>query len=403
MTASILAERLEHPMRSWAPELGWPDGDVVRVADVAALFAAIETATPGQTIAIADGHYMLPRVLTVQTDRVTVRSESGERDRVILDGADSADGELFGFTECHGATVADLTIQNIMWNGFKLNGNIGRSVRDITVRNCVIHNIWQRGIKSVSGPEADDDSGLPLRPGDPKQAPRRRHFVDGCRVEYCLFYNDRAKAFADDSYEVENPDKFGGNYIAGMDVMSARGWTVSDNVLMGIRGRTGGARGAIFFWQGSQDVTIERNAVVDCDSGMWLGLAFPPEDVRQCVRYRVVGNLISRPRCAGLLLNRHVDGLVSGNTIEDPVPAGDRLAGTDIDDGGVLCEVAQPRCRPLRIGLGNNELRISDNIWSGPEDAHVSENAGSVELRGNQWLRSGEGAPADWAQDSGAD
>ncbi|MBT4502347.1 MAG: hypothetical protein HOC74_31730, partial [Gemmatimonadetes bacterium] len=110
--------------QSWYPQpppLPSPAGKTIRVTTVEELFAAARNVQPGETILIADGHYMMPTVFTITTDRVIVRSESGDRDKVVLDGADSAHGELFGFTECHGSTVADLTIQNIMHNGFKFN------------------------------------------------------------------------------------------------------------------------------------------------------------------------------------------------------------------------------------------------------------------------------------------
>ena len=384
---------LDQPWHPQAPAMPQPSGPTLHVASTEALFEAADTVDPGTTILIADGHYFLPGVFTITTDRVTIRSASGQRHSVILDGADSAHGELFGFTECHQVTVADLTIQNIMDNGFKLNGNIGRSVKGITIHNCVIHNIWQRGIKSVSGPEADDDSGLPLRPADTGQAPRPRHFVEGCAVRYCLFYNDRPKRFEDDSFELENPDRFCGNYIAGLDVMSARGWTIADNVLVNIKGNSGGGRGAIFVWQGSEDVRIERNIIVDCDSGMWLGLAYPPEDTRHCVRFIVRDNLITRARCAGILLSRHVEGRVLHNTICDPVDLRDRPAGIDIDDGGVLTQVREQRSRPMRLGMGNQDLLVADNLMTGPSDLHVSEAAGSLRLRDNIWLPEPEPSP----------
>ena len=97
----------------------------------------------------------------------------------------------------------------------QVNSNWG--VNKVTIYNCVIHNIWQRGIKGVMVPEKDREK---LRPYD-------------CRVQYCLFYNDRPKQLSD-----EQPDQFGGDYVGGMDIMYAKRWTISDNVFVGIHGRT---------------------------------------------------------------------------------------------------------------------------------------------------------------------
>ena len=130
-----------HPV---APPLPAAAGKVLQVTTVEELFDAADTVSPGDTIEIADGHYLLPTVFTIRTDDVCVRSASGDRDAVILDGNHSDHGELFAFTECHRVSVADLTIQNVLHNGFKLNANIGRSVRAIVLHNCVIRNVWQR-------------------------------------------------------------------------------------------------------------------------------------------------------------------------------------------------------------------------------------------------------------------
>ena len=64
---------------------------------------------------------------------------------------------------------------------------------------------------------------------------------------------------------------FGGDYIAGMDIMNAKNYVIADNVFVGIGGFTGQARGAIFIWNGSEDCTIERNIIIDSDTGICLG------------------------------------------------------------------------------------------------------------------------------------
>src|SRR5687767_15632408 len=68
-----------------APPLPKPAGEVIRVASVDEMFAAAEAVKPGGTILIADGRYMMPRFFDIHTDDVTVRGESGDREKVILD------------------------------------------------------------------------------------------------------------------------------------------------------------------------------------------------------------------------------------------------------------------------------------------------------------------------------
>ena len=154
------------------------NGKVIRVDNVKELVAAVENVQSGGTIQIADGHYLLPRYIEITRDNVTVRSESGNRHQVVLDGAQSRHGELIGITNCQGVTIADLTVQNVRWNGIKINSD--RGAQRVAIRNCVLHNIWQRGIKAPG-----------LREDVRQRSPR------DCRIEYCLFYNDRPKQFSD--------------------------------------------------------------------------------------------------------------------------------------------------------------------------------------------------------------
>ena len=94
-------------------------------------------------------------------------------------------------------------MENVRWNGIKINSETG--VQRLTIRNCFLHNTWQRFIKGVAVPEKDRER---LRPA-------------GCVVEYCLFTNDRPKQYSDD--EADTAANFQGNYIGGIDVMYARG------------------------------------------------------------------------------------------------------------------------------------------------------------------------------------
>lgn len=331
----------EQPWFPKAPRLEPPGGQIIRVASVEELFRAAEEVRPGGTILIADGHYMMPRYFELRTDNVTLRSESGRRDRVILDGAKSRHGELVGITGCSGATVADLTIQNIRANGFKINSD--RLATKVTIRNCVIHNIWERGVK---GPAVRAEDRERFRPSD-------------CRIEYCLFYNDRPKRYEDDP--ADTAQNFGGNYVGGIDAMYARRWIISDNVFVGIQGRTRGGRGAVFLWQNAEQCIVERNIIIDCDSGICLGNSFKPTDVplhcRECV---VRNNFIIRCPEQGILADYTRDCRIVHNTIHDPASRLRRL---------------------IRLVHDNDGLQVSNNLLSGPPMR--VETSSPVEFRGN--------------------
>lgn len=324
-----------------APALPAPAGVVIRVTNVDELFRAARDVKPGGTIVIADGVYMMPRFFEIRTDDVAVRGESGDRTRVVLDAADSRHGELFGITGCSGVTVANLTIQNVRFNGFKINSDLFTT--RVTIRNCVIRNVWQRGVK---GPAVRAEDRARFRPSD-------------CTIEFCLFINDRPKRFADD--RTDTPQTFDGNYVGGIDAMYARRWHVRDNVFVGIRGRTGEARGAVFLWQEAEDCVIERNVFVDCDSGVCLGNGLVPADVEAHARRCVVrNNFLTRCDQQGILAEVTRDCRILHNTVYGP---GARLR------------------RLIRVAQSNDGLLVANNLLSGPPMRIETDSA--IDVRGN--------------------
>lgn len=319
-----------------------PHGQTVRVADPRELHAAAAKAAPGDTILLSPGRYRLARRLEIRTDRLTVRGASGKREEVILDG--DGIGELVAFTRCAEVRVADLTIENVRWNGFKINSETG--VQQLTIENCVIHNVWQRGVKGVIVPEKNR---AVLRP-------------TGCMIRHCLFYNDRPKQFSDDP--ADKPGRrFDGNYIGAIDVMYPKEWEISDNVFMNIQGRTREGRGAVFLWHEAEDCVVERNVIVDCDKGICLGNAFLPKDrgvrlhARRCV---VRNNFITRAPEAGILAAHTAGCRIVNNTVHEPKSRLRRL---------------------VRILGATGELLVADNILSGPPPR--VETASGVTLKNN--------------------
>jgi len=320
---------LQPPLQPWfpkAPVLTPPEGQVIRVSNIEQLFAAATEARRGDTILVADGHYWMPRCLRIRTDRVTLRGESGQRERVILDGARSQDGELLALHACSDVTIADLTVQNVRHNGIKINSD--SNVQRVAIYNCILHNIWQRGIKGVKVPPEQRDT---MRPKD-------------CRVQYCLFYNDRPKQFSDDP--ADTPQNFNGNYIGGIDVMFAKGWTIGDNVFLGIQGRTSTARAAVFLWQEAKDCIVERNIIIDCDVGIALGNSSKPAEMPvHATRCVVRNNFVTRAPESGIVADFTRDCQIVHNTIHDPT---NRLG------------------RLIRLVHSNDGLLVASNLLSGP-------------------------------------
>jgi hypothetical protein len=321
------------PNQPWfpkAPPLPRPRGQTIEVSNVQELIGAIEEVKPGGTILLTDGHYMMPHYIELKTNDVSLRGASGHRERVVIDGVRSRDGELIGITGCSGVTIADLTIQNTLHNGFKVNSQT--NVQKLTIYNCIIHNIWQRGVKGVKVPKKN------------REVIRPRY----CRVQYCLFYNDRPKRLSDDPRDIA-----GGNYVGGIDVMYAKNWVISDNVFIGIRGRTREARGAIFIWFDSQDCVIERNIIIDCDAGICLGNPHRVNGINtHCLRCVVRNNFITRATEGGIVTVYTLDCKVLNNTIHEP---NSRLG------------------RLIRLVYNNDGLLIANNLLSGPKIRNESD------------------------------
>ena len=321
---------IKPPLQDWfpkAPALAEPKGSIVKVSNPQQLALALKTASPGSSILLDDGRYMMSHYVEITTDNVMLRGASGDPRRVVIDGAHSQDGELIGIRGCSGVTIANLTIQNIKWNGFKINSETG--VHNLTIYNCIIHNIWQRGVKGVKVPVEKRD----------KIAPRN------CRISYCLFYNDRPKRFEDDP--ADSPGNFDGNYIGGIDVMFARNWTICSNVFINIQGRTKEGRGAIFLWHESNDCIVERNIIIDCDAGICLGNAHRPKDVyRHCSDCIVRNNFITRAPEAGIVAVYTHNCRILNNSIFEAKSSLGRL---------------------IRIVFENDNLFIANNLLCGPD------------------------------------
>lgn len=364
-TGVAAAQPSQPPSEEWfpkAPPLPPAAGEVVRVSDVDGLFQAVQEVPAGGTILLADGHYMMPRYIELRTDNVTLRGESGDRQKVVLDGAHSRHGELVGITGCSGVTIADLTIQNIKWNGFKINSDTG--VQRLTIHNCVIHNIWQRGLKGVAVPEENREQ---LRPRD-------------CLIQFCLFYNDRPKRLSDD--EADRPDTFNGDYIGGIDVMYATSWTISDNVFIGIQGRNRQARGAVFLWHDSRDCLIERNTIIDCDSGICLGNSHrPPQISIHCTNCVARNNFVTRAPENGILADYTQDCAIVHNTVHDPGNRLERLIRLVHDNDGLLVANNLLSGPPMRQDQVSGDVRISGNVTRDLTGAFADPLTGNLHLK----------------------
>ena len=231
------------------------------------------------------------------------------------------------------------------------------------MRNCVLHNVWQRGVKSPA-----------VRPKD-----RARFRPSDCRIEYCLFYNDRPKRFEDDPHDT--PNHLDGNYVGGIDAMYARRWTISDNVFLGLQGRTRQGRGAVFLWQESEDCVVERNVIIDCDAGICLGNAYKPNDVPvHCRRCVVRNNFVTRAPQAGIVAVHTRDCRVLHNTIFDPTSRLGRLIRLVRDNDGLLVATNLLGDKPVLVEA-ESRIEMRGNVHRDLARLCVDAARGDLRLR----------------------
>ena len=284
-----------------APPLPKPAGGVVRVANVTALRKAVAEARAGATILLADGRYPVDELLVTQ-DGLTIRGESGDRDKVILDGQEKFT-KIVRIRGSKDLTIADLTVANSRQYGIFFLGDSG--VQRLTIYNVKFHNCYTRGLKGTDAARVND-SGSQRHPPEVVEKIRPA----GGQVRYCLFVNDDV---------TPNLQPYNGDYVGGIDAMWLKDWVIAGNVFVNIRGRNGGGRGAIFVWVNSQNVVAERNLIVNCDRGICFGN--PSGEPLHMTGGVVRNNFIVAGRSQAIEICRTRDTAVLNNTVFSDPPA----------------------------------------------------------------------------------
>ncbi len=194
---------------------------------------------------LADGTYAIPSTgVTFATAGVTLRSESGNSEAVVLDGAYSTD-EVLRVTASN-TTIAELTVTRAV--------------------NHPIH-VYPAATTSITGMRF-----------------YRVRFIDGGE-QFLKINHSSNGAYPDDgtvecSYfemtdlgrpHVERTP--GGCYTGGIDGHGSRGWVVRLNTFKNIYcAGEGLAEHAVHFWTGSRDTLVEDNLMLNCARGVGFGL-----------------------------------------------------------------------------------------------------------------------------------
>ena len=280
------------------PSLPPPAGATIEVTPGEAdnLRAIVAGAATGTTILLHDGVYNMDAGdgvsrLVFSTPGVSLRSLSGDRDAVVLDG-NYQTNELIAI-QASNVIVADLTLREAYDHPIHVSGN------PAPITGTVLHNLrvvdpGQQGIKINPIGQGWADSGT----------------IECSSIEL----TDAGRPFVRDNC-----------YTGGIDAHAAWGWLVRRNRISGFWCPAGLSEHAIHFWNASRDTVVEENVIVDCARGVGFGLlevsgdrAYPDDP------YPGVGYL------------GHIDGVIRNNFIAAADP--DLLQSDFGFDAGIALE-----------------------------------------------------------------
>jgi len=338
-----------------APPLAPREGRAVPVSTVTELDQAMADARPGDTILVADGTYMLERTLLFDAKQhVTLRGASGDPAKVTLRGGGGWRGptdeyrsigneDLVTIRRSEDIIIAHLTFADVRHYGIKIGIDADRkppNPSNIHIYNCRFRDIATRAIKGVA--MAD------------------RKPVVGGSVRFCDFENtgipDPSWAWA--LYE--------GNYVSAIDMMYLKDWTFSDNVFRNIKGASGGGRGAIFIWNQSRDITVERNLFIGCDRAVAFGNPSKPTGYEPGTLH-VYG---------GVIRNNFI---VVGASPKTAATKGIEIVWTDnVQVYHNTIYAPDPQCRAIHYFQDIHRLHLANNLVRGRLDGE-----GDVRAEGN--------------------
>jgi len=222
-----------------------PAGPIIEKfpADAGNLRATIAGAASGTTILLHDGSYDMSggdstHRLIFSTPGLTLRSVSGNREAVILDGG-YVTGELVSIAASN-TTIADITLRRAYFHPIHISGP------DSPIENVLIHNVH------IIDPGEQAVKVNPVGAGT----------VDNSTLQCShLELTDVGRPFIRNNC-----------YTGGLDAHAATGWLVRRNLIEGFWCSTGLSEHGIHMWRQCVDTVVEENLIIDCARGIGFGL-----------------------------------------------------------------------------------------------------------------------------------
>ena len=222
--------------------LAFTAGPSMLVSTVSELQSAVNNATPNLTILIADGIYNLNGVyLRIDEANIALRSASGNREAVILDG-NYQTTEIIQIVRSN-VIIADITLREAYYHPIHvMSTDAGGDVLNTLIYNVHIIDPGEQAIKiNKAGDNVYPDNGV----------------IACSHIEL----TDTGRPFIRNNC-----------YTGGIDAHQARNWHVRDNLIEGFWCDNGLSEHAVHFWRGSRDTLVERNNLIDNARGVGFGL-----------------------------------------------------------------------------------------------------------------------------------
>jgi len=338
--------------------------DTVVVTSVNELASAVSVANSSggnRTILVADGTYTLNNGLYISSPNVTISGQSGNRERVVIQGdamsASASVGTLITVA-ADNFTLQGMTLQKSGNHLIQIKGE--DDADSPTIRDCILRDAFEQIVKvsvNQSNLDVSSDNGL---------------------VENCLF-----------EYSAGIGPQY---YIGGLDAHSADNWVVRDNTFRNIISPGDSiAEYAVHFWNGSTDNVVERNLIINCDRGIGFGLG-DRGNQRGIIRNNMIYHAANTGQFAdvGIALQNSSGSSIYNNTIfmehNYPTSIEYRFGGTT----GVLVANNLTN-RPIRA-LDGASADVSANVTDAVAEWFVNIGTGDLHLADSQITGvSGEG------------
>ncbi len=327
-----------------------PSGTVIDVTplQVGNLQSILDSAQPGATVQLADGVYALPQTLVMRVPGVTLRSRSGNRLGVVLDGQYSIGNLLL--VQKSNVTIADLTLTRSYWH-------LVHVAPDGPLSGTLLHNL--RGVDAA-------EQFIKVNPAE-------GNYAD----------NGVIRCSSLELTDIGRPFIRNNCYTGGIDILQARGWQISANVISGFWCGSGLPNPAIHVWTGSRDTRVEGNVIINPARGIGFGLGSV-----------VTGRTYSDAPCGGAINVGHYGGVIVNNFVVANDPrlftsnAGfdtgislEQSCETDVLHNTVV-STSGPRSSSIEWRFTNTVAAIANNLTTDrlvPRDGARATTSGNVE------------------------